>query len=391
MTTSAYALPPRPSAPREFVSAVLTIMTKELRSRFRGKRAFIVLTVYLGLLALIAWGVYAIMSTSSRGSFGGAATASSAIGQTIFGVLSGFEMLLICFIAPGFTAGAISLEREKQTLDLLVSTPMRPGAIVVGKLLAALTFILLMITAAIPLNTIVFLYGGVTVGDLVRQQIVLLVAAVGLGTVGLFFSALIRRTQAATVLTYCAMLAFSVGTVLLFFFWSAMLQRDAFENNIMEQRRAPEQLVYLNPAVAMFDVIAGTGGVASGISDGLNQFRPPQDIQGGAFAPQPGRAVVCNGNVCFDQATGQPCAPDGSCPIPPAAPLPADQDSSGPGYFWPRFAISWSVLSLLLTLLSMRMVVPAGMRFVFRRRPPPAEGGVISIPGEGNPMLEDAE
>jgi hypothetical protein len=226
---------------------------------------------------------------------------------------------------------------------------------------------------------------------LVRQQIVLLVAAVGLGTVGLFFSALIRRTQAATVLTYCAMLAFSVGTVLLFFFWSAMLQRDAFENNIMEQRRAPEQLVYLNPAVAMFDVIAGTGGVASGISDGLNQFRPPQDIQGGAFAPQPGRAVVCNGNVCFDQATGQPCAPDGSCPIPPAAPLPADQDSSGPGYFWPRFAISWGVLSLLLTLLSMRMVVPAGMRFVFRRRPPPAEGGVISIPGEGNPMLEDAE
>ena len=46
---------PRRSAAREFVDAVSTIMVKELRSRMRGRRAFILLTVYLGLLALIAY------------------------------------------------------------------------------------------------------------------------------------------------------------------------------------------------------------------------------------------------------------------------------------------------------------------------------------------------
>jgi ABC-type transport system involved in multi-copper enzyme maturation permease subunit len=388
MTTSAYGLPSRPSAPREFASSVVTIMTKELRSRFRGKRAFVVLTIYLGLLALIAWGVYTLATASTAFGTGvGTPSATTVIGQSIFAVLSAFELLLICFIAPGFTAGAISLEREKQTLDLLVSTPMRPGAIVVGKLLAALTFILLMITAAIPLNAIVFLYGGVTVADLVRQQLVLLIAALGLGSTGLFFSSLIKRTQAATVLTYCAMLAFTVGSVLVFFFWTAMANRQAFDGPVPEIRRAPEQLVYLNPAIAMADVISEIQGADGGIGYGLDQFRsdPPQ------FNGLTGDVTVeCRGNSCFSDGQPVPCAPDGTCPRPGAAVARVQVELSS-GYFWPRFVISWLLLSVLLTLLSMRAVVPAGMAFVFGRgsRRPPTP--TVAMSGDGNPVLEEIE
>ncbi|HEX9609864.1 MAG TPA: ABC transporter permease subunit, partial [Candidatus Limnocylindria bacterium] len=148
----------RRSAVREFGSAVVTIMVKELRSRMRGRRAFIVLTVYLAILALITYGVYAMIAPAARGAFGplgiggGQANASALIGQTIFTVLSIFQLILVCFIAPAFTSGQISMEREKQTLDLLISTPMRPGAIVIGKLAAALAFVVLMIVAAIPIS-----------------------------------------------------------------------------------------------------------------------------------------------------------------------------------------------------------------------------------------------
>jgi len=387
MTASAYPSLPHGSPAREFIAAVQTIMVKELRSRFRGRRAFVVLTVYLALLALILYGVYTLLAAERQGiGFGGPATASAIIGQAIFGVLSAFELLLICFIAPGFTAGAISLEREKQTLDLLVSTPMRPGAIVVGKLLAALAFILLMITAAIPLNAIAFMYGGVTIGDLVRQQVVLFSAALGLGTIGLFFSALLKRTQAATVLTYCAMLALTVGSVLIFVFWTAMANRD-FNPNVVEVRRAPEQLVWLNPAIAMADVVAGTEGVAGGITSGLNQFRSDVPTDSAQFNGLAASEVVCKGNVCFDSATGQACAPDAPCPPQPGL-APAPVEPPGPGYFWPRFVISLGLLSLLLTLLSMRMVVPAGMRFVFRRRRVTAP---LPISGDGDAVVEEPE
>jgi hypothetical protein len=41
------------------------------------------------------------------------------------------------------------------------------------------------------------------------------------------------------------------------------------------------------------------------------------------------------------------------------------------GHFWTRFVVTFAGISLLLTLASMRLVVPAPMRFVFRRRRPP--------------------
>jgi hypothetical protein len=86
---------------REFASSVSTIMSKELRSRFRGRRAFVVLTIYLGLLALIAYGAYLEVAPLARlqtqfggGVFNGSgvtgANASASIGQAIFAQLSIF-------------------------------------------------------------------------------------------------------------------------------------------------------------------------------------------------------------------------------------------------------------------------------------------------------------
>ena len=180
----------------------------------RGRRAFVVLTVYLGILALITYGVYVVVAPNAQGiaggfggGFGGQANASALIGQSIFTLLSIFQLILVCFIAPAFTAGQISLEREKQTLDLLISTPMRPGAIVVGKLAAALAFVVLMIVAAIPITAIVLMYGGASVDDIVRQQLGAAGHGAVLGAIGLFYSALLKRTQAATVLTYITVLA----------------------------------------------------------------------------------------------------------------------------------------------------------------------------------------
>ncbi len=290
--------------------------------------------------------------------FGGPtfANASAIIGQTIFSIISIFQLILVSFIAPGFTSGQISTEREKQTLDLLISTPLRPGAIVVGKLLAALAFVGLMIVAAIPISAIVLMYGGASIDDIVRQQIVLLATALGFGAVGLFFSALLKRTQAATVLTYCAVLALGLGTVMLFIFWTVVANRDPADfGQFGPAKRAPEQIVYLNPMVGMLDVVANTEpGGGGGIASALNQLRsdPAVDPNLG------GGGQVCQGNVCFavDQ-NGNPIV----------NPVPVAQQAMG-GYFWPRFVITFAALAFLLTLASMRLVIPAPMRFAFRRR-----------------------
>jgi ABC-2 type transport system permease protein len=386
---------------REFLAAVRTIMVKELRSRFRGRRAFVVITIYLGLLALLAYGTYAVVAPSARqttafGGISGSPNASATIGIAVFTVLSFFQLLLVCFIAPAFTTGAISLEREKQTLDLLISTPLRPGAIVVGKLLAALAYVGLMILAAIPISAIVFMYGGATVEDVIRQQVVLLVTALGLGAIGLFFSALIKRTQAATVLTYCAMLFLTVGTVLIWVFLTLISGRDSLTGSL---HRAPEQILWSNPGVAMVDVVAGTeAGGAGSWSNVLNQILTDEsgNVSGGS-------GVVCKGNTCFQtDANGNPlngglpivapadCPPNARCVGPDIA--TADQNVSVSGHFWTRFGFTFGAVALLFTLLAMRLVVPAGMRFVFRsRRRAVAPSPLPVQAGEGDPEITPLE
>jgi ABC-type transport system involved in multi-copper enzyme maturation permease subunit len=374
MTAAAEAMrPARRSAFREFVSGVGTIMVKELRSRMRGRRAFVVLTIYLGLLALITYGSYLIVAPSARDGFGGfqaQANTSAIVGQTIFTLLSIFQIILICFIAPGFTAGQISLEREKQTLDLLVSTPMRPGAIVVGKLLAALAFVVLMIVAAVPITAIVLMYGGASVEDIVRQQLVLLATAVALGAIGLFFSALLKRTQAATVLSYITMLALTLGTIMLFGFWTLLInQSTGF--GIGPPKRAPEQLLYINPGIAMLDVVGNTEpGGFGGINSMLRELRGAPGGFGG----------------------GVECVPD--CEPVDEFGNPVNQDfEAGTGYWWPRIAITFVALAALLTFLSTRLVVPAGMRWAFRRRPAPARAPIATQPDTdpSAPTLEEIE
>ncbi|MFN2418851.1 MAG: ABC transporter permease [Candidatus Limnocylindria bacterium] len=373
------ARPARPSAAREFGASVATIMVKELRSRMRGRRAFIVLTVYLAILALITYGVYVVVAPNARGfaggigGFGGQANASALIGQSIFTLLSIFQLILICFIAPAFTSGQISLEREKQTLDLLISTPMRPSAIVLGKLAAALAFVVLMIVAAVPITAIVLMYGGASVDDIVRQQLVLLGTALMLGAIGLFFSALLKRTQAATVLTYITVLGLTLGTTMLFIFWSVVANQtdDGFAARAPE--RAPEQLMYVNPGIAMLDVVANTEpGGFGGINSMLAQLR--------GNAPDIGADVECQGDVCrpIDQF-GNPID---------------DVADTGSGYWWPRVLITFVVIAAVLTLAATRLVVPPGMRWAFRRpaRPiglAPAAVAVGDATAETAPVVQE--
>ena len=71
------------------------------------------------------------------------------------------EFVLLMFIMPALTAASISGERERQTLDLLLTTTMKPSEIVWGKLTSSFATMFLMIMSSFPLLAISFVYGGV--------------------------------------------------------------------------------------------------------------------------------------------------------------------------------------------------------------------------------------
>lgn len=188
------------------------VMLKELRGRMRGIRAFVVLTIYLGLMSGFTALLYLIYTSSAQAS--GSASAG-AIGRVLFIGLVAIELLLIIFIAPAFTAGAITGERERQTYDLLRTTLLASPSFIIGKLESALGYILLLLFSAIPLQSIAFLFGGVTELEVILSFVILAVTAVTLGTVGIFFSAVTPRTLSASVRSYTVALAVTFGIPIL--------------------------------------------------------------------------------------------------------------------------------------------------------------------------------
>src|SRR5690606_6475388 len=170
---------------------------------------FIVLTIYLGLMSAFTTLLYLVFTASSVQSTG--SSAIGAIGRVLFIGLVGIELLLIIFIAPAFTAGAITGERERQTYDLLRTTLLASPSFVIGKLESALSYIVLLLFSAIPLQSIAFLFGGVSEAELILSFVILAVTAITLGTVGIFFSAITPRTLSASVRSYTVALAVAFG------------------------------------------------------------------------------------------------------------------------------------------------------------------------------------
>jgi ABC-type transport system involved in multi-copper enzyme maturation permease subunit len=350
---------------RRLFGGLSAVGVKELRGRMRGRRAFVVLTLYLLLLGAFAWMYELILEQRYSASSGGtAAYASAAIGQELFAGLMMVVTLLVVLLAPAFTAGAISLEREKQTLDLLVTTPISSVSIVIGKLLSALTYVFILIAASIPLTAVVFVFGGVAPEDVIRGYIVLFATAFGLGAFGLFCSSLVKRTQAATVITTFGVMAMTLGSIFILLFWGAMTSPRFGEPSGgigPIKGRPPEAIAYLNPFVAQADVVCGTQSTYSLWCTSLATLLNGNSgvvVFGSEPVPMP----------AIDVALAEPAVGRGAA-FAPADVIPVQQFGLNRNSFWPRSVAAWLVLSAVLIALSVQLVSPTRRwRFRLRRR-----------------------
>ncbi len=181
------------------------VIMKELRSRMRGRQAFILLTGYLALIGLVIGLVYLSLSSQSL-SPAWTPDFRQGVGKAIFGTVVLLELLLVSFIGPALTSGAITSERERQTYDLVRTTTLSERSFVFGKLGSSLAFLLLLVFAGLPIESIAFLLGGVGVEEILISSLLLVVTALFYCTLGLFFSSFMKRTLAATVTSYSAIL-----------------------------------------------------------------------------------------------------------------------------------------------------------------------------------------
>ncbi|MGS0765268.1 ABC transporter permease [Syntrophomonas curvata] len=219
------------------------VLDKEFRSRMRTWKSPLLISLYLGVLALITLGYY--WTQQQRAFYSGF---GPEVGPQIYVTLTIFQLMLVSFVTPAFTAGVISGERERQTLDLLVCTRLSATSIILNKLLASIAYILLLIISSLPFFGVVYFFGGILLSEIGQVFLVYLMTALTFGAIGVFCSTVFRKTQVSVVVTY----------VIVFFFLAGTAAITVFLANVRPDFGGLPLIAYLNPVVALCSTFPGS-------------------------------------------------------------------------------------------------------------------------------------
>ena len=185
------------------------ILAFSARRRMRSARTPLLITLYALVLAVIAY--LTIYACFMQPTFTLTDMQNGVYGYT---AILALQFALIVLVAPAMTAGSVSGERERQTLDLLLVTNMSPVRLVLGKLLESFGFLALLVVSSLPVMSVAVLTGAAELTDVLVSAAFLLLTALELLSLGMFFSCLLKRTVTSTVVTYLAVFALGVITLL---------------------------------------------------------------------------------------------------------------------------------------------------------------------------------
>lgn len=193
------------------------VLQRELLVNLRMTRAFVLLFAYIGLLGLV---VYVAWPSQQRLDL---TTRPDEAKQLIYLFFLG-QYILMSLMAPSFAGGAITGEKERRTYEMLLASPMRPGAIVLGKLLAALCHLAVLVFASLPIVMLCLPLGGMSLWEVLATYTAMAASVVTFGMICLAASSFFTRTIAALVVSYLIILPMALFGVLFYRLFEELAQ-----------------------------------------------------------------------------------------------------------------------------------------------------------------------
>jgi len=193
------------------------VVTRDLRGRMRGSKSYWQQAFYLillGLLAIVGYGTSLGWNSADHPDGYSAVDVQASLQSFyyfIFMTLAG----LITLIAPALTAVSITSERQRQSLDLLVTTPLSAAEMLIGKMISSVAFLLLLLALSLPASALCVILGGATLGDVVRVYIVLAIDGLLMAAIGLAVSCAVRASLPALVWSYLIVGVFLILTAII--------------------------------------------------------------------------------------------------------------------------------------------------------------------------------
>jgi ABC-type transport system involved in multi-copper enzyme maturation permease subunit len=145
------------------------------------------------------WRTYGLRVAYVGGLFGVAATAwlvlagtqiirnlgdMARFGAIVFQLLAVVQLVLVVFFSGLLSATAVSQEKDRRTLELLLLTRLANHELVLGKLFASVLHVVVVLAAAVPLFFLLGLWGGISLAQVTGCFLVCVASAFLCGSFG---------------------------------------------------------------------------------------------------------------------------------------------------------------------------------------------------------------
>src|SRR5688500_7550990 len=221
------------------------ILRRVVEAAGKRRRDLFVRCGYLGLLVLLV-----IVALNFSGSGSSLSDMAKTAGM-IFQRMSYLQLGLVALLAPVFTAGAITQEKDSQTYDILLATPLTNGQIVLGSLLSRLFFVIALLVSGIPIFSITQIFGGVAIRSIVMSFLIAAATTFVTGALAMAIATFKVGTRRTIFSFYMFIMIFLVGGVLLdrlnVFHFDVLL--DANQN--IKERSTTSWLTGIHPFLAL--------------------------------------------------------------------------------------------------------------------------------------------
>jgi len=191
------------------------MIRKELRQRMRERRSWVLPSLYLLALSGVVALTY-FFTSEEMGEVFAQGRQGAQIGVPIFFTVAYAQLSLLLLLAPVFSAGSLTIEKEQRTLAGLLTSLLSPFEIWWGKFVSAMLFLVLLLVSALPVLSLVFSLGGVGPEEVLRATGMTLLVMASISAIGLYFSSTFRRSVHSTAVSYAALIALTVVTFVVF-------------------------------------------------------------------------------------------------------------------------------------------------------------------------------
>ncbi len=178
------------------------VFTRELVTAPRRMRFYAAPAMYVaGLLVLTCTAWLLLLGTQQVRNVGDMAR----FGMALFQFLAPLQLVMAIFFSAMASASAVAQEKDRRTLELLLLTNLSNSELVLGKLLASLLSVLMLLAAGLPFFMLTALFGGVSFEQILRVFTVTVISALAAGSLGSMIALWREKTFQTLALTALAL------------------------------------------------------------------------------------------------------------------------------------------------------------------------------------------